>query len=195
MKEEYLWDKTGAEDEEIKSLEQTLAVFRHQPGEAPLLPIKFQAAPATFGSWRNFSLRFAFAFAAVAIVAAGAWNVLRNDLPVQGVDTVFVAAPIDPEQTFAEAEAEENSPAETPVTVPQSAIKIRAVRESRTAVKTLNKAAKKLPARKPQGPVLTPEEQFAYNEVRRALSISSEKLRIVKDTIDGKETPVRDNVR
>lgn len=195
MKEEYLWDKTGADDEEISSLEETLAVFRHQPGEAPRLPIQFQPAPASFSSWRNFSLRFAFAFAAVAIVSVGVWSVLRNDLPAQGVDTVFVAAPIEPEPVFAESEAETDSQAETPVTVPQNAIKVRAVREGRPAVKTFNKAAKKLSTRKPQRLLLTAEEQYAYNEVRKALSISSEKLRIVNDTINGYESTGRKNGR
>src|SRR5688500_13079236 len=64
MKEEYLWDKTG-EDEEIRKLEETLAVFRHQPGEAPRLRFEFQPAPIAINKWKTFSLRFAFAFSAV----------------------------------------------------------------------------------------------------------------------------------
>ena len=194
MKEEYLWDKTG-EDEEIRKLEEVLAVFRHQPGEAPRLRFEFQPAPVAINKWKTFSLRFAFAFSAVAIAAAGAWNVLQMNFPAGGDETVFVSVPADPEPIFAEREADKSSATQPAPEVPGSTVKVRAAQESPKAVRILNKAPKQSPARKTQRPILTAEEQYAYDEVRKALSISSEKLRIVKDTIDGNETPGRDNGR
>jgi hypothetical protein len=171
-------------------------VFRHQPGEAPRLRFEFQPAPIAINKWKTFSLRFAFAFSAVAVAAAaGAWNVLQKNFPAGSDEIVFVSVPADPEPILAEREADKSPVAQPASEVPGGTVKVRAVQESPKAVRILNKAPKQPPARKSQRPVLTAEEQYAYDEVRKALSISSEKLRIVKDTIDGKETPGRINGR
>lgn len=194
MKEEYLWNKTG-EDEEIRQLEETLAAFRHRPGEAPRIYFEFQPAPVAAAGWKLFSLRLALAFSAVTVAAVGAWGVMQRSLRALEYETVFVSMPAEPEPAFAEAGSDKSFMAQPAATIPDTAPTARLSRESRSAMKTVNKAAKQAPIRKPQRPLLTAEEQYAYDEVRRALSISSEKLRIVKDTINGYEPIGRDDVR
>src|SRR4028118_1783973 len=72
MKQDYLWDKTGA-DPEIENLENALAVFRYKETAPPALPAKI--IPFKKESPRR-SFRFAYAVAACTafvMIGLGVW--------------------------------------------------------------------------------------------------------------------------
>lgn len=194
MKEDYLLDKTG-EDEEIRQLEDTLAVFRYQPATPPHMPFKFQSTPAPVSIWRAVGFRLALAFSAVAVVATLTWTTVQKGVPVQqGVENAFVTMPTVPEPAAEVREGDIGLSIQAAHNFPDDITQVRPDRKNRMAAKTL-KAAKRTAVRKSERPFLTAEEKHAYDEVRRALSISGEKLRIIKDTIDGIETTGRTSGR
>jgi hypothetical protein len=88
MSDQYLWDKSGAPDEEIEQLERTLCVLRYQPSKntratildatrAAALPVAAQSSVKY-----HYATRYAPAFAIaatllLAIIAGNAWLKIR----------------------------------------------------------------------------------------------------------------------
>ncbi len=199
MKEDYLWDKTGA-DPEIERLENALAVFRYRETAPPALPaniIPFERETPR----RFFRLSLAFAsFAAMLIVCSGVWFQSSNrKTEFANNSPGIIASPI-----------EENLSKRFPTVEPAKLIagKIESPKQSieRKAVKIrvvapVNNHRNNLIARKvevKESPVkLTKEETYAYNQLMLALSITGSKLKLVKDKIDGIEekTAVSENER
>ncbi len=78
MKDDYLWNKTGA-DPEIQRLENALRVFRYRETAPPALPAKIIPFERKI-SRRFFRLAFAFAVcAAFIIVSLGVWLQISSE--------------------------------------------------------------------------------------------------------------------
>ena len=198
MKEDYLWDKTGS-DPEIEMLENALLAFRHKETALPpalpveVLPFKKEAP--------RRKLQFAFAVAAClafGILAMGVWfQVLRNNMPTdqsavinesQSKQAALTTPELKPADNFQPVNNASLSPVRKSEIASRSSepklIKIR---------KTLPFAAprreKKVPNSKPAKPAveLTEEEQYAYDQLMTALSITSSKLKLVKEKVDGSD--------
>ena len=196
MKQDYLWDKTGA-DPEIESLENALAVFRYKEIAPPALPAKI--IPFKKESPRR-SFRFAYAIAACTaflMIGLGVWfQFSTNETATQE----SVAQTIQPQilETISDIEAVENpapivNNAETsPKTKIESTKRIsapKAVRKNKiipAVVRPTEKRDGNIVAKK-SDVQLTEEEQYAYSQLMLALSITSSKLKLVKDKVEGFE--------
>jgi hypothetical protein len=180
MNNEYLWNKTG-EDPEIEKLENALAVFRYR--EAELLP-PVAAVDEKVPRWR-ISLAFAFASCAAAVVLATVWlqNSNYNFDSNTGEDIVFVqqsadAADVTPIAVPAEPPPVRNSGGHDRPTE-------RKGRTRRSVGRTSAANYRRPRTKKDSIAALTTEERHAYQQLMLALSITSSKLKIVQDTIDG----------
>ena len=209
MNEKYLWDKTG-EDAEIEFLEKTLQTFRSFRTHAPGLPAKIirfapPAAPTFSANKPRRVLSFAFAAAACLAAAFFVFAALSGSFySIPPIAAVAAKQPNAPQILNGEIKTVNNAP---PVKkrddkYQYSAVSINKKAASpkhfieRNAVKTkyiapaanLNKefAARRTAPDKNLN--LTGEEKFAYNQLMLALSITSSKLKIVKDKAenDGK---------
>ena len=196
MKQDYLWDKTGA-DPEIENLENALAVFRYKEIAPPALPAKI--IPFKKESPRR-SFRFAYAIAACTaflMIGLGVWfQISTSEIETQE----NFAQTIQPQipETIPDIEAVENpapiaNNAETsPKTKIESAKRIsapKAVRKNKiipAVVRSTEKKDKNIVAKK-SDVQLTKEEQYAYDQLMLALSITSSKLKLVKDKVEGFE--------
>jgi len=185
MNDEYLWNKTG-HDPEIEKLEKALVAFRYREDtlHATVPQIEMpQERP------RRFRFSFAFAFASVAIVAALAFVWLRTSNINSGSGTpnemVFVQQSADVPDT--------NPVAEPPLPPVRNPDRLdRPAGNRRRTITPTNAALHHRPKTKDLAPkdgvaALTAEERFAYRQLMLALSITSSKLKIVQDTIDGNE--------
>ncbi len=196
MKQDYLWDKTGS-DAEIENLENALAVFRYKETAPPAIPVKVVPFRKV-ESRRSFRLAYAIAAcAAFVMIGSGLWFQLSPDevaIQENWVKTI--------EQqnsgSFPEAEIVKN-PAPIVGTVETSPeIKIesikrtaspKAVRINKTVPPIVHQTQKKTKNAVAKKPVvqLTKEEQYAYEQLMLALSITSSKLKMVKDKVEGLE--------
>ena len=200
MKEDYLWDKTG-EDPEIERLEKALAVFRYQETEPPALPAKIIPFERKAPSRGFFRLAFAFAAcAAFVIISLGVWFQFS-------VKKIEVAK--DSIKTFAPPIVEKISD-ETPVVKPDNLIVKKAETTKQSVERNVVKITKTVPAKARQNKssvqnvevkkpavMLTKDEKYAYDQLMLALSITSSKLKLVKDKVEGVEeqNAVRKNGR
>jgi len=191
MKKDYLWDKTG-EDPEIKRLEDALKMFRYQETAPPALPAKIppfaEKAPRQF-----FRFRFAFAFAAgaaVVLILFGVWfQTLSGKIAVVNESAETTAPPIK------NAEQDDllvNKPDILPIKKIEAAQQIDKpnivkIRQSVPVNFRRNKTIAKNTEIKKPTVALTKAEKYAYDQLMLALSITSSKLKIVKDKIDGIE--------
>ncbi len=212
MKEDYLWDKTGS-DAEIEGLENALKAFRWQEFAPPELPAK--VVPFEKKTRRGFfRLSFGFAaFAAVLIVCLGVWFQFYGDKTEMAKDAPKIIAP--PMRENAAVENPIRKPAdlfvetvETPKkSVESKAVKVKkfvpqAIRRDKSNERNTeinkpdNLVAKNIETKKPTVK-LTKEEVYAYNQLMLALSITSSKLKLVQDKVDGIEekTAVLENER
>jgi len=181
MKEDYLWDKTG-EDAEIQGLENALKAFRYTETAPPELPQKVftveKAKPRKF-----FQFGFAFtAFAAVAVIFFTVWfQFADNKIPVIKTVAETTAPTIDDKIADEKIiKPDEFTPVKVVATTPQ----IR--RNTAPNVRPKKAVLRRVKVKEPTE-TLTAEEQYAYNQLMLALSITGSKLKIVKDKIDGIE--------
>lgn len=196
MKQDYLWDKTGAEPE-IENLENALAVFRYKEIAPPALPAKI--IPFKKESPRR-SFRFAYAIAACTaflMIGLGVWfQFSTNEIETQE-NVAQTIQPQIPEPLPNAAIVENPAPivnnAETsPKTKMESAKRISALKPVRknkiipAVVRPTEKRDGNIAAKKPDVQ-LTKEEQYAYDQLMLALSITSSKLKLVKDKVEGFE--------
>ncbi|MEZ5427922.1 MAG: hypothetical protein R2747_16750 [Pyrinomonadaceae bacterium] len=181
MKEDYLWDKTG-EDGEIERLENVLRVFRAPETATP--SVSFDPVQAKEEKPRRRKLFFlspTFAFGATAmalmILVAGIWFRFPNQNLSVGDN---LAKSITPEIDI-----------EIPETAPesQSAISPTRNRQRPLLKKIRNPKSKTRNRINPKSEVpLTEEEKYAYNQLMLALSITSSKLKMVRDKVEGSES-------
>ena len=187
MNDEYLWQKTGS-DPDIEKLEHKLAVFRHH--EAPLnFPVAEKTVEITaIPRWR-ISLAFAFAASVIAAVLGGA--ILIGSVNNEEAETVFVASPeletLSPPPPA--ADEKKATPAPAPAAAPKVVPQFAQSKHDPIIIRT-NGALDRRPKTKESKPAtvaLTEEEKYAYRQLMLALSISSSKLKLVQDTINGNE--------
>jgi len=190
MKEDYLWDKTGAVDPEIERLENALAVFRYQETEPPALPAKI--IPFERKTPRGF-FRLAFAFAACAAFVIVSLSVLfqfsgkkievakvsTETIAPQAVEKVLDQAPVKNTDDFiVERGKSLKQPAERKI------IKVSKVVQP---VARQNKLIAQNGEVKKPTVILTKEEKFAYDQLMLALSVTSSTFKKVKDKVEGVE--------
>ena len=189
MKEDYLWDKTG-ENPEIERLENALKVFRYQEIAPPALPAKI--IPFEKKSPRSF-FRFSFAataFAALMIVCLGVWLQYSPEKIEVAKDSAETVAPqIDKKFSDEILVKKQDDLIVEKVETPKQSVKRNIVKIRKivpTNVRQNNLIARNVEAKKP-AVKLTKEEKFAYDQLMLALSITSSKLKLVSDRIDGGE--------
>lgn len=193
MKEDYLWDKTG-NDTEIERLEIALQAFRHTETAPPAIAAKvlpFKEKPA-----RRI---FPFAIAAAACVAfvaisLGVWFQILNNKIEDKTDLTKAAQPQNDlvvSTTKAESDTEDFVEIKTSVKPNQPDVRqVKKINKIAFAENPPKKSrAQNIKAQKPSV-VLTKEEQFAYDQLMLALSITSSKLKLVKDKVEGAEEKV-----
>jgi hypothetical protein len=177
MNDEYLWNKTGT-DAEIEELENELKAFRFQPSEPPALSTKVLALPER-RSFSFFKLGFAVAFAAAVIVVISLiWlrtpvnhsekhsEYVRNDSPNAAIPGAIL--PEDSGKPIVDP----------PMPKPKKVTNFKPPTTNATrAVKVVAKKEEKL----------TPEEKHAYDQLMKALAITSNELKFVKDKINGRD--------
>lgn len=187
MNENYLWDKSGA-DPEIEDLENALAVFRYKETAAPALPAKIMAFEP---KKPRKTFRFAFAAAACAafaMIAFGIWTLI-DKTEVKNNLAESVAPKIEKQSGEIPISKPDNSnakPFENPPQIArqQIAAKRRIVSANYRPKQT---TAQNVKAAKQTEVKLTDEEQYAYNRLMLALSITSSKLKEVKNKVEGNE--------
>jgi hypothetical protein len=182
MKQDYLWDKTGA-DPEIENLENALAAFRYKEIAPPALPAKI--IPFKKESPRR-SFRFAYAIAACTaflMIGLGVWfQISSNETATQESIAQTIQPQIHeaiPDAAIVEHKAPIVNNAETsPKTTVESARRISALKSARknkiipAVVRPTEKRAKNIEPKK-SDVQLTKEEQYAYDQLMLALSITS----------------------
>jgi type III secretory pathway component EscV len=200
MKEDYLWDKTGAVDPEIQRLENALTVFRYQETEPPALPAKI--IPFERKTPRGF-FRLAFAFAAcaaLAIISLGVWlQISNNKVEIAKNSTETIAPQIDERVADETSVKQSDDSIVEKVEIPEQPArqKITKIRKVVQPIARQNKLiAQNVEVKKPTVK-LTKEEKFAYDQLMLALSITSSKFKMVKDKVEGVEeqNEVRKNGR
>lgn len=197
MKEDYLWDKTGS-DPEIERLENALQAFRYRETAPPALPAKVVPLRK-----EPFYKGFRFALAAAAclafgVLAFGVWFQIlksniedsrgsaavtepRDDAPVptttpDSKPAVVAGVTKDPEELSVKKTLNLKQSSEPKFTRIHHAYPLNA-RRKETKAQTVR--AVKTDVR------LTKEELYAYNQLMLALSITSSKLKMVKDKVEG----------
>ena len=184
MNDEYLWQKTG-EDPEVEKLEKVLSVFRYREAVAPAMVADREALEEKRPRWR-LSLTLAFASSVAVTILAVMWIQLGGEKSesLSTPDLVFVSG-------------SENLTLSVPAAVEPPAVKNRDLppRPARSHGRNIKRTTASLERRvkAKDSPVrdtvaaLTDEEKYAYRQLMLALSISSSKLKIVQDTINGSE--------
>ena len=176
MNDEYLWQKTG-EDPETRRLEDALAVFRYREDDPPAVPIATK--PPRTRRWR-FALAFAVPAFAAAAVAAVMWLPITDRSDDYEVTFIYYPEPQILEQPAV------NPP---PVIRPSEPAKqpVRRGEVQPTVASLRHRAVTRLHPQRTGTVALTEEERYAYHQLMLALSISSSKLNIVRNTINGVE--------
>lgn len=182
MNKDYLHEKMGS-DPEIEGLEDLLAVYRFEPGRAPVLPIETVETRRSWFAW--LTLSFAAGAAAVAVFAgllaygrieklldqyAGRPEISERVTPAVAIPSNEVnVAPAVKNSDVAITDPElPNIAKPTPQRV--------AFRKPRIATHSEPKAVPAV--------TLTKQEKYAYDQLMVALYITGTKLKVVQDTID-----------
>lgn len=179
MKEDYLWDKTGA-DPAIEKLENALSAFRYDENSLPMpVGVHSRAERRPFFRFLAFGFAGAAACVAVAVISWTLWNrapAPSNAFPDQAETHVRPPVTASPEK--APDNRAVNGPSRAAVRTGhrKSAMK-KSVRQAGVAARARNN--------KTDTVNLTKEEIYAYNRLVLALSITSDKLNLVKEKITG----------
>ncbi len=181
---DYLWNHEGS-DPEIEELERLLRPMRHK---ATVLP-EIEHMTGERRSWRKYLPMVAVpAFAAVIVVAV--W-IQTGDTQIQTVSAPALNAEQNdhtvPGTEKPKAVIDQLEQSTKPVHKQSRRISGVRVENGRPAVK--NRVSRKHdPSSQPE---LTREEREAYQQLIRALSITSSKLKLVKDKVEGTESDDR----
>jgi hypothetical protein len=183
MKEDYLWDKTGT-DPAIQKLENALSVFQFDESS---LQMPVSAHVPAEGRRRYFRfLSFGFAAAAACLVVAViSWVLLGRAFnpdkgPIQEqvltqLGGTTLEGPPAVDRPDSPVSGEVKPPART------AGHNIKAPGKPVRPVAVTARAKRRLPAAE----TFTREEIYAYNQLVLALSITSDKLNLVKEKIPG----------
>lgn len=200
MKEDYLWDKTGA-DAEIEKLETALRVFRYEETAAPAIPAKVLPFVKKEVPRRDLAfLRAIAACLAFALISSGMWLLIPNSadeiiqIESQNADTkkeniIPVDSTFEPKDKIEKDSKSFDEPKIKQTKFPEWKLKPKAlkIRNSASSIseQTVIEARRNKNIKQPVR--LTKEEKYAYDQLMLALSITSSKLKLVKEKIDGAE--------
>lgn len=188
MNDEYLWQKTG-EDPEVEKLEKILSVFRYRESISSAI-VANRVAVEEKPPRLRMSLALAFASCVAVAIVGVTWIQLGSEKTesLSVTDFVFV-------------NGSDNPATDSPAVIEPPAIKNRDLpsqpsrnrgKKVKTTTASFDRRVKAKDSIVRDGvAALTEEERFAYRQLMLALSISSSKLKIVQDTIDGAEEPER----
>lgn len=187
MKDDYLWNKTG-KDSEIKKLENTLQIFRCQENQPPqisnkVISFKKESPRKLFPVFRALAASIILTFALVGIwfysnskteiaQTKTVENVIQNDDSKKRNSIES----IEPEKAVIETISTNEKP-EIKIEKPKSKIQKQNFRVQKLIYKPKAKTQKNETVK------LTEEEKEAYEKLMLALSITSSKLKIVKDKV------------
>ena len=198
MKKDYLWDKTGS-DAEIEKLENLLQVYRCGETAPPLIPAKILPFVKKETPRRSFPfIRAVAACLALASISLGVWILFSNTkneiageiIQKSTIDPKFVNSTKMPDERATPAMPKiEHKPIirKTVFIEPQTPKKSFLTSKTNSKNIRKEKSADRKIEDTGQAVRLTAEEKYAYEQLRLALSITSSKLKIVKETIDGAE--------
>jgi hypothetical protein len=185
MENDYLWNKTG-EDQEIEQLENALRIFSYQENHPPPLPVQIKLTTPGFSILR---WRFAFAFAIVLTLFVGGLSVwLRLQSTDQGKLTIADFNYEDSKAAPVSSQASQPDPER--IVVPNADKIISKPKVIKTAFHPVEVPKRNLRTLKRKGEPkiqLTNEEKFAFNQLMLALSITGSKLSEVKKMVNGGE--------
>lgn len=179
MKDDYLWDKTG-KDAEIEKLENALQIFRSSVNEAPkissnIVSFKKQPQRKVFPVFRALAASFVFAF-----VLIGIWFYSNVNNEIAQNKNVENSTQKDVSEKQNKIEISENDKA----SIDEKFEKSEPEKQNYKVQKLIYKPKSKTPKIKNNQVVkLTEEEKDAYEKLMLALSITSSKLKIVKDKV------------
>jgi hypothetical protein len=184
MKDDYLWNGTG-DDIEIKRLEAALSVFRQEAdATAPVLPAHGAAPNAKRWSWMPW-LGFAFAPVAGAVLIATVWLSIGRTEVLETTAIFENRVPVDT-QGAQHAKTIEDPVVGNPTSQAVPTHPLARPRYNRgTRVRREPQVNRSTTTVRRPSPVLTSEEKYAYEQLKLALSITSSKFKIVRDTING----------
>jgi hypothetical protein len=185
MNDEYLWNKTGS-DTEIEELENALKAYRYQEKTEPCIPMR----AVSFAEKRSSSIwpfGFALAFAsAVVFFLSAVWFLFPAGAPTL-TDAAVSSVPIQ-SLPLADVPGIESITA-IKISRPETRREFVKIRQApRTKTSLVRVVAKTFSKKHPQVQ-LTAEEKYAYDQLMLALSITSSKLKIVKDTVGQIDKP------
>ncbi len=197
MKEDYLWDKTGS-DAEIEKLENALQIFRYEESAPPIIPAK--VLPFKKESPRRAFplLRAIAACLALASISLGVWTLISNtkneiagevsQKPVFNAEIANPVAPVSENEPPAKPGVDDNPVFTKTVYIePKSKTKSLLVNKSGSNNAKRNRTTARKIKNSEKTVRLTEEEKYAYDQLMLALSITSSKLNMVKQTVDGAE--------
>jgi len=180
MNKEYLLEKTGG-DPEIEGLESLLAVYRFEPGRAPVLPAETTEMRRPWFGWLRFSVA---AGAAAVAVFAGLLAYGRIEKLLLNADRPAISEVAPPGRTLPLL-VEPSQPSDSERSI--AAVDLGTVPSRRTNVQPIRyrkpAAIPSIEKRRPQV-ALSKREKYAYNQLMVALYITGTKLKVVQDTID-----------
>lgn len=198
MNEDYLWDKTG-DDPEIERLEAALSAFRYEESAPPVIPAKVLPFVKKETQRKSFPfLRAIAACLALTSISLGVW-ILFSNTKNEISENVLQKSVIESEIVNPIKPASENQPSAKPKVNDKPTfqrtlyIEPKSDTKSLLVYKSISKNVKRIKAenRKFKNTEktirLTEEEKYAYEQLMLALSITSTKLKLVKEKIDGTE--------
>lgn len=209
MNEDYLWDKSG-ENEEIEQLESSLKSFRSNAAP-PKLPAKTFVVDHELTKPKSPSRFFRLTFASLACIALFAVSIgVFRFMQTEKLETVLInteeTQKLEKTLTAKKVLVNEEPPKEiVPEKAPETKQKItktlyisktkprKRVYRASSRISKRPKRAKTVEARPKENEqkkdtiILTKEEKDAYDQLMRALTITSSKLKIVKDKVKGAE--------
>jgi hypothetical protein len=204
MKEDYLWDKTG-EDSEIEMLENALQAFRYQKTAPPAFRAKvlpFRKEPS------RKILPIALAVAACLVFGMFALGILlqvssdktevkgnlAETIKTSGEGAVSVASDVEKTNVLTVEKHKYITIKNVQTSTQNAKRKVVALRKTVPIISHRgeiivenDRVSKQNLKTVEQDVLLTKEEQYAYNQLMLALSITSSKLKLVKDKVEGME--------
>lgn len=203
---DYLWDKKGS-DEEIEKLETSLRVFSSDSNE-PLL--NSEVASESWFSGLSAFWKLAPALASCVVLGF----VLLSPTAFEDTEnpgSQIVAGTLG--GTVFEKSADSASPkpdltrpeeVSVPVQTASARVKKRVVRRvSKVSRRSPAAGRKTMPKRQPKarkavispGDPITPEERAAFEELKKALAITSSNLSILKEKVNGDDEELSSDIK
>ncbi len=186
MNEDYLWDKTGS-DPEIEKFENALRLFAHRETAPPVLPAKtakvvsFPVRPAAR------VLRYAVAAAACLVLLAVSFGIWMQFAAYDRDDEIVAAVRQDdtdvPKNSAVKSGDEPRINTGKDVS-PEAKIIPAAERKIVLPIAHKNIARTKSSRLPAVAVKLTEEEEYAYGQLKLALSITGSKLKLIRDKVD-----------